>query len=84
MFHLNAPILPGHSAAGIQLGQAVADVLLYAPAAVLEILPTLTVYQFCAVSVWARDGMVEQIGVFDGYTGTLPSGVCLGMPLVEV
>jgi hypothetical protein len=84
MLDLNAPILPGHSAAGIHLGQPVAKVLLQAPAPVIETLPTFTVYRFGTVSVWARDGIVDQIGVFSGYTGTLPSGVCLGMPLVEV
>ena len=81
---LTAPLLPGHSAAGIRLGQPVAEVLLHASAPVLEKLPTLTVYRFGAVWVWARDGRVDQVGDFDGYTGTLPSGVCLGMPLVEV
>ncbi|GAA3920580.1 hypothetical protein [Hymenobacter algoricola] len=84
MLDLNAPILPGHSAAGIRLGQPVAEVLRYAPAPVIETLSTVTVYRFGAVAVWARDGMVDQVGVFDGYTGSLPSGVCLGMPLVEV
>ena len=81
---LTAPLLPGHSAAGIRLGQPVAEVLLHASAPVLEKLLTLTVYRFGAVWVWARDGRVDQVGDFDGYTGTLPSGVCLGMPLVEV
>lgn len=84
MLDLNAPILPGYSAAGIRLGQPVAEVLLQSPAPVVETLPTLTLYRFGAVSVWARDGLVDQVGVFAGYIGTLLSGVCLGMPLVEV
>lgn len=54
MFDLNAPILPGHSAAGIRLGHSVEEVLLQAPAPVVETLPTLTVYRFGAVSVWAK------------------------------
>ena len=84
MLDLNAPIIPGYSAAGIRVGQPITEVLLQAPTPVFEILPTCTVYRFGAVWVWAQDGAVHQVGVFDGYTGTLPSGVCLGMPLVEV
>lgn len=84
MLDLTAPILPGHSATGIRLGQPIAEVLLQAPVPVIERLSALTVYRFGAVWVWAQGGGVHQIGVFDGYTGTLLSSVCLGMSLVEV
>lgn len=84
MLDLNAPILLGHLTAGIWLGQPMADVLDHTSAQEVETLPTLTVYWFGAVTVWARDGLVDQVGVFAGYTGTLPTGVGLGMPLVVV
>ena len=83
MLNLNAQIIPGHSAAGIRLGQPMVDVLHHTSAQEVEVLPPLTVYRFGAVTVWARDGLVDQIGVFASYTGTLPTGV-VGMPLVEV
>ena len=45
---------------------------------------TLIEYKFGAVWVWSQDEIVEQITVFEGYTGTLPSGVGIGMSLAEV
>lgn len=84
MLDLNAPILPGQSAAGIQVGQSIAEVLHQVPALTIETSPTLTLYKFGAVWVWSQDEIVDQIAVFEGYTGTLPSGVGLGMSLAEV
>lgn len=59
MLDLNAQIIPGHSAAGIRLGQPMADVLHHTSAQEVETLPTLTVYRFGAVTIWARDGLVD-------------------------
>ena len=84
MLDLTAPILPSHSAAGIRLGQPIEEVSVHAHIPVVETLSTLTVYRFGAVWVWAQDGRVHQIGVFEGYVGTLPSGVGLGTSLSEV
>ncbi|UOG77648.1 hypothetical protein MTX78_24885 (plasmid) [Hymenobacter tibetensis] len=84
MFNLTAPILPGHSAAGIRLGQPIEEVLFHAPVPIVETLSTLTVYRFGAIWVWVQDGRVHQVGVFVGYAGTLPSGVGLGTSLAEV
>jgi len=84
MLDLTAPILPGHSAAGIRVGQSIEEVLLHAPVPVVETLSTLTVYRFGAVWVWAQDGRVNQVGVFGDYAGRLPSGVGLGTSLAEV
>jgi hypothetical protein len=84
MLDLTAPILPGHSAAGIRLGQPIAEVLLHAPVPVTEKLFALTVYRFGAVWVWVQNDLVHQVGVFEGYVGTLPSGVGLGTSMAEV
>lgn len=84
MLDLNAPILPGQSAAGIQVGQAMAEVLHQVTALTTETSSTFTLYKFETVWVWSRDEIVDQIVVFEGYTGTLPSGVGLGISLAEV
>lgn len=84
---LNAPILPGKGAAGIDLGLPISEVLRSVGLRFTEDVlvnscvqaPTGTVlYRSDAVDVWATDGVVDQVRVRVGYRGTLAGGVGVG------
>jgi hypothetical protein len=81
---IDAPIVPGKSAAGFSIGSLVSDQL---PA----IRPQSTTNQskhethdLGIVKVWANGDVVYQIGVYSGYRGALPSGVGIGSTIADV
>lgn len=90
---LDAPVLPGYGAAGIRLGQRMAEVLstatlpFTADALINSCVqaPTGTVlYRSSSVSVWATDGVVDQVRVGAGYRGTLAGSVRVGSTRAEL
>ena len=84
MFDLNAPIIPGESAAGVSVGQPVDDILATeTPDAVVE-LHGCTRFEFGPVRLWVRDGKVSQVGVYAGYHGRLRQGIGVGSTLGQV
>lgn len=93
MLDLGAPVVPGHSAAGITLGQSAATVLRtsglrFDETALINTciqVPTGTVeYRSPAVDFWATDGIVDQIRVHGNYRGSVAGSVSLGTPLTRV
>jgi hypothetical protein len=78
---LAAPIEPGKSAAGIALGK-LAEAL---PRPLKkESLPSLERFDYSALSVWIREGLVHQVCVREGYSGILPEGIGIGSSIADV
>ena len=84
MFDLNAPIIPGESAAGVRLGQPIKDILVrQTPDAVIE-LTDCEKYQFGSVRLWVSSGKISQIGLYADYRGRLKEGIGIGSTVEEV
>jgi hypothetical protein len=86
-----APIVPGRSAAGIDLGSRIEDIL----ADIAHLLtpePTVspysesvtTRYHSDSVDLWERGGIVRQIGVHGAYRGKLMERIGLGSTIADI
>ncbi|HET9914930.1 MAG TPA: hypothetical protein VFQ13_23780 [Anaerolineales bacterium] len=84
MFELNAPIIPGKSAAGVSLGQSIKPILPANLPTSVEQLSKSEKFSFGSVELWVEDGRVIQIGVRAGYEGTLHSTIGIGSTIAEV
>jgi hypothetical protein len=82
-FDLNAPIIPGRSAAGVRLEESVNCVLETNTPAQVEDRGEVTVYRFGGVSLFVRNGAIDQIGVHQGFSGAM-RGVTIGTTIAEV
>ena len=90
--NIEAPIVPGESAAGIQLGTPIEEVLnehtnsFSSGEVVRPSFPTLvkTRYRSAMVDVWAIEGKVKQIMVHDGYRGKLMGKIGLGSTIADI
>ena len=90
--NIEAPIVPGESAAGIQLGSPIEEVLKEQEphfisekvANPLVLLPIITRYRSAMVDLWVRDGIVDQIMVHGGYRGTLMDKIGLGSTIADI
>ena len=81
----DAPIEPGIGAAGITLGQPVAAFLAANDHIAHELSHTHWRYETPSVRVWARDGIVSQIGVRGSYTGCIAgTDIALGVTIEQV
>ena len=89
---IQAPIVPGESAAGIRLGSPIEEILQEQKTSFLseEVvhplfpLPITTRYRSEMVDVWVKEGKVEQIMVHDGYRGKLMGTIGLGSTLADI
>ena len=82
---LDAPIVPGHSAAGISLGDDIRNILLQATPFTIRDWSQGKCYQFGSVIVWANiEGKVQQIGLFPGYTGKIAETIGIGSTMGEI
>ena len=78
---VTAPIMPGRSAAGIALGSLAAEL----PRPLRKVpLSGLERFEYACVSVWVHQGSVHQVGVRQGYSGTLPEGIGIGSSIADV
>ena len=84
MFDLSAPIIPGKSAAGIELGQAIDEVIKFNQPNEITIHGDSTKYNFNQVVFWANNGRVFQIGVKLGYQGSIQGKVGVGTTIHDV
>jgi len=90
--NIEAPIVPGRSAAGIQLGSPIEEVLnehknSFDSGEVVK--PTFPVrvttrYRSAMVDVGVIKGKVEQIMVHDGYRGKLMGKIGLGSTIADI
>ena len=85
MFELDAPIVPGIGAAGIRLGAPVQLIRSLAAVPRRRLDQTLEHIELGPVSVWIRDGLIDQIGVAAGYRGAVAgTDVGIGSTLRQV
>ncbi len=82
--NLDDVIVPGESAAGIRVGQRINQVLAMEGSVEAERFHGVEKYVFGAVTLWARDGLITQVGVRSPYSGKLASGIGIGSTLGEV
>jgi hypothetical protein len=90
MVNSDAPIIPGKSAASIKLGEKMEDVLQRTPetfvakqesqAGVAGVIR----YRSRHVDLWAKNGVIWQIMVHNGYAGLTLGKIGLGSTLVDV
>lgn len=91
MFDLDAPIEPGRGLGGIEVGARVPDLLAARdPVRVIEIpgddggQPPFTIHSFGPIRTWSVEGVVEQVGAFEGYRGRTAEGIGLGSTVEEI
>jgi hypothetical protein len=90
--NIEAPIVPGESAAGIQLGSPIEEVLnehnnSFSSGEVVNLSPSFPLnirYRSAMVDIWAIEGRVEQVMVHDGYRGKLMGNIGLGSTIADI
>jgi hypothetical protein len=84
-FNLDAPILPGKSAAGVSIGDYIGDILRQAVPLAINDLPTGRRYQLGSVTLWVnKTGNIQQIGLYAGYTGKINQSIGIGSSIREI
>jgi hypothetical protein len=84
MIDLDAPIIPGKSAAGVFVGSAVSELLSTVGAHSTTKLSDVERHDLGLVKVWTKDGVIIQVGVYSGYLGMLYPGIRVGSTISEV
>jgi hypothetical protein len=91
--NLEAPIVPGESVAGIQLGSPIEEILkeqethFISEEIVNPLVPSPTAlwrYRSATVDLWVREGIVDQIMVCNGYRGKLMGKIGLGSTIADI
>lgn len=84
-FDLDAPIIPGKSAAGVQLGDNISAILEWAKPHTISPLTQGKSYHFGSVVLWVNnENKVTQIGLYPGYRGKVVKAIGIGSTLGEV
>jgi hypothetical protein len=84
-FDLKAPIIPGKSAAGVQLGGNISKILAWAKPVTITPLTQGKCYYFGSVELWVNnESKVTQIGLHAGYQGKVANTIGIGSTLGEV
>jgi hypothetical protein len=82
---LDAPIIPGQSAAGVHLGSSTDSLIQNVEPEQSQMLSGQVIRLVLgAVSAWSTNGIIRQIGVSEGYRGHLANGVRIGVTIAEV
>lgn len=86
MLDLDAAIEPGVGAAGLRLGDEVAQILaLHKPDSSAKLPGSeRTRHDFGPISIWEARGRVEQIRLSEGYRGMLDGIIGIGSTIAEV
>jgi hypothetical protein len=84
MIDLDAPIVPGKSVAGVSVGGAVNELLATVHAQSTVRVPIGERHDLGSVKVWAKDGVIIQVGVYSGYRGVLQPGIRVGSTISDV
>jgi hypothetical protein len=84
MIDLDAPIIPGKSAAGVFVGSPVSELLSTIGAHSTTKLSDEERHDFGLVKVWTKDGVIIQVGVYSGYRGMLQPGIRVGSTISDV
>jgi hypothetical protein len=90
---IEAPIIPGHSAAGLQVGSPIEEILqeqethFISEEAMnhhLVSVPIITRYRSAMVDLWVKEGIIDQIMVHSGYRGKLMNSIGLGSTIMDI
>jgi hypothetical protein len=90
---IGAPIIPGHSAAGIQLGSPIEEILKELQTAFIseEVrnpffphTPVITRYRSAMVDLWVKEGIIDQIMVHSGYRGKIMNSIGVGSTMMDI
>jgi hypothetical protein len=84
MIDLDAPIVPGKSAAGISVGSALNELLSTGGPHSATKLSGGERHDLGLVKVWAKDGVIIQVGVYSGYRGILQPRIRVGSTISDV
>ena len=91
MIDLDAPIIPGVSAAGFHIGQFFERNLLIGSAFVSEPIHSAfdrssntVCYRSESVDLWVTNSVIQQIGVHSAYRGKLLGQIALGMTIEDI
>jgi len=82
--NLTDPIIPGASAAGVRIGDAIQQILAGHPSSTVDRFAETEKYSFDGITLWVRNGRVKQIGVTSPYTGKVLEKVGIGSTIREV
>lgn len=81
----DALIVPGAMAAGLRLGASLSEALAAQSSAITALLDGARLLEFGPVQVWEGAGVIQQIGVHDGYRGCIDgSRIQVGSTLREL
>lgn len=79
--NLHAPIQAGFGAAGILIGDSVHELPMPLKRRQLTGVEKL---EYASVAIWVRNGVVDQIGVSEGYRGKLSGVIGIGSSIADV
>lgn len=84
-FDLDAPIMAGKSAAGVNLGDEISTILEWAKPTVITSLEQGWRYHFASVHLWVdAESKITQIGLYSGYRGKIANTIGIGSTLGKV
>jgi hypothetical protein len=84
MFDLNAPIIPGKSAAGLSIGQEVVPTMVFShPIKTIALNDQMKIISDC-VTLWIKNNKITQIGVSGKYHGRINDVIGIGSSINEV
>ncbi|MCL4267589.1 MAG: hypothetical protein KJ069_30735 [Anaerolineae bacterium] len=85
VFNLDAPIVPGKSAAGVFIGDSIENILLQVKPFTITDWSQGKRYQFGSVNLWVNnEGKIKQIGLYSGYTGKIAKLIGIGSKITDV
>jgi hypothetical protein len=84
MIDIDAPIVPGKSAAGLSIGGLVSELLVTVRPRSTTTLSSGERHDLGAIRVWAKEGVITQIGVYSGCWGVLQPGIRIGSTIADV
>jgi hypothetical protein len=84
MLDLNAPIIPGLSAAGIRVGSEHSELAEAGQSKPERIHGNDVKYRLGAVTLWVNDGLIEQVSVRSPYRGKVNGLIGIGDRIADV
>lgn len=85
LFDLDAPIMAGKSAAGVNLGDKFSTILEWAKPTAITSLEQGWRYHFASVHLWVNaENKITQIGLYSGYRGKIDDAIGIGSTLGEL
>jgi len=84
MFDINAPIEPGVSAAGIRIGTAAREILSRGEPLETDRFRETDKLVFPFVTLWVRDGRIQQVAVKAPYEGRIGNVIGIGSTVKDV